>query len=699
VAQDPATPGATPSSSPTPVNSGPLSIIAPLGAPAGFQDTDFTPYTLGEIVVSGRTKANGITLYDEVSAEKIAATNSKTAAEALRYATGVDVLQSAKNEPDVSIHGLGQEKVLVLIDGVPYYETNYGKLNLNQIPADIIAKIEVIKGAPSVMYGPNAEAGVINIVTKNAGKPFTLASNVELGEKDHNRMSASTGGEAGIFKYWFNYTHNETSAWKMSDNYTPRVGEITSKPGGTREAVIDGGGFRKNSSFKTDSFWTKFGVQPAEDSEYFVNAYCIMSKWGWPPSVSDDMIFPAAPAFSQFARFDKYDDWGVDFNAKQRITEKLLLRNNAYFHSHEDALVSYSDENYTEKLARSEYKDYAVGDSIFADYDLTKWDTFRLAFHYKIDSHRERDDSYLPFSQSLSDTGSIAAENEFRLVKNLTAIAGMGWDYFDVLKSQKNTTGKNGDFTGRQNNERPGLKDMLTPMGGLEYRLPDTTKLFTSLARKGRFPTLQQLYSSKGGNAGLDPETSLNYTVGASRSFLHDMVWTEVAYFNHYIDDWISRDGPSPLNQYQNYGKVVMNGIELNTEFKPVEDLAFTLGYTYNHARDHSTDHASDYLVDTPAQKIDMGFRYTLPYTETRIDLTQQLFSKSYSQLPTAQDPELEKEVAPGFYLCSVKFTQPLTKYLDGYVSLENLWDRNYETVYGFPQRGRTVLFGIDARY
>jgi outer membrane cobalamin receptor len=679
---------------------GPLSFIAPQGDPAGFDQSGYVPYTLGEIVVAGQTKANEIALYNEVSAEKIAATNSKTAAEALRYATGVEVLQGAKNEPDVRIHGMGQEKVLVLIDGVPYYETNYGKLNLNQIPADIIAKIEVIKGAPSVIYGPNAEAGVINIVTRNAGKPFTLGSNVELGEKDHHRVSATTGGEEGILRYWFNYTHNETGAWRMSDNFKATEGTILSKPGGARRAVIDDGGFRSNSSFKTDSFWAKLGVTPAEDSEYFVNAYWIMSKWGWPPSVADNTVFPDPPAFSQFSRFDRYDDWGVDLNAKQRITERLLLRNNAYFHNHQDALVSYSDEEYTDKLARSAYRDYSAGDSVFADYDLTRWDTFRLALHYKIDSHRERDDSYLPFSESLSNTGSVAAENEFRLVKNLTAVAGMGWDWFDVWKSQRNTTGRMaGAFTGRQNNERPGLKDMLTPMGGLEYRLPDTTKLFTSLARKGRFPTLQQLYSSKGGNPDLDPETSLNYTLGASRSFLDEMVWAEVAYFNHYLRDYISRDGPDSTNIYRNYGRIVMNGIELNTEFRPFESAAFTLGYTYNRARDHSRDRATDCVVDLPAHKIDMGLRYTLPYAETRIDLTQQITGRIFSQLPTAQDPGLDEEVAKGYYLCNLKFTQPLTRYLDGYVSLENIWDRNYETVYGFPQRGRTVLFGIDARY
>ena len=177
------------------------------------------------------------------------------------------------------------------------------------------------------------------------------------------------------------------------------------------------------------------------------------------------------------------------------------------------------------------------------------------------------------------------------------------------------------------------------------------------------------------------------------------MAWAEVAYFNHYLRDYISRDGPDPTNIYRNYGKIIMNGIELNTELKPFERAAFTLGYTYNHARDRSRGHASDYVVDLPAHKIDMGLRYTLPYTETRIDLTQQITSKIFSQLPTAQDPELDEEVAKGYYLCNVKFTQPLTRYLDGYVSLENIWDRNYETVYGFPQRGRTVLFGIDAKY
>jgi outer membrane cobalamin receptor len=107
----------------------------------------------------------------------------------------------------------------------------------------------------------------------------------------------------------------------------------------------------------------------------------------------------------------------------------------------------------------------------------------------------------------------------------------------------------------------------------------------------------------------------------------------------------------------------------------------------------------SDYLVNVPENKIDMTVQYILPYTRTKIDLVQLLRGKTYSQLPTAQNPDMLKEVTAGFYTFDLKFTQPLTEYFEAYLALENLWDRNYETVYGFPQRGRTVLFGMNARY
>ncbi|RPH88998.1 MAG: TonB-dependent receptor, partial [Desulfobacteraceae bacterium] len=147
---------------------------------------EFEAYTLGEIVVSG-DKVRETTVITEVTAEDIEATNSKTVAEALSYAPGVKVTTGRKNEPNVSIRNFDQSQALVLIDGVPYYETNFGKLDLNQIPTDNVARIEVIKGGASVLYGANALAGVVNIITKQASeKPFTSAT-VEFSENNTYR--------------------------------------------------------------------------------------------------------------------------------------------------------------------------------------------------------------------------------------------------------------------------------------------------------------------------------------------------------------------------------------------------------------------------------------------------------------------------------------------------------------------------------
>ena len=57
---------------------------------------------------------------------------------------------------------------------MPYYETNYGKLDLAQIPTDNIARIEITKGVASVLSGANALGGTINIISKTASAtPYT----------------------------------------------------------------------------------------------------------------------------------------------------------------------------------------------------------------------------------------------------------------------------------------------------------------------------------------------------------------------------------------------------------------------------------------------------------------------------------------------------------------------------------------------
>ena len=66
-----------------------------------------------------------------------------------------------------------------------------------------------------------------------------------------------------------------------------------------------------------------------------------------------------------------------------------------------------------------------------------KWNTLRMSLHFKEDFHKERDDAYLPFAESKSYTGSWGLEDEFTLVKNLSLVGGVSYDWFDVTRPRK----------------------------------------------------------------------------------------------------------------------------------------------------------------------------------------------------------------------------------------------------------------------
>ena len=112
-----------------------LAFVSTAAFAAGAEDAgsvpvnppEFEPYALAQVTVTANApQATQTSVETSVTAEQIEAAGAKTVAEALRIAPGVRMSIGRKNEPDISIHGFNQGRLLVLIDGVPYYETNYG---------------------------------------------------------------------------------------------------------------------------------------------------------------------------------------------------------------------------------------------------------------------------------------------------------------------------------------------------------------------------------------------------------------------------------------------------------------------------------------------------------------------------------------------------------------------------------------------
>jgi iron complex outermembrane receptor protein len=657
---------------------------------------DYQVFDLGEIYVTSDKPlaVRDMAITNEITEEDIKATNSHTVAEALTYVPGIRVSTGRKNAPSIQIHGMSQDKILVLIDGVPYYETKYGSLDMNQIPVDNIAKIEVSKGAPSVLYGPNALMGVVNIITKKGTEKVAAQATVEAGPNYTNRESVSHGWKVGMLNYWLNYSHQQTDGWRMSDDFHSVVGN---RSPGIHPVVLEGGGLRNNSDYNQHSVWAKVGIDPSPGSEYYVNAYYITKEKGDPPSIYGGRHITTPPAFSQiFDRITKYEDWGVDFSGQQKIFDNLILKGKVFYHNHADDYTSYSDLSYNTEIAVSNYKDYIVGGYLIGDYRPVEWDAIRFSFHYKGDSHKERADDYLPFENYFSTTGSVGLENEFNLVKNLSVVLGVSYDWFDVTKAKAN----NNDGS-QYDPGKPDIMDGWCPMIGATYTFPDTTKIFGSIARKVRFPRLSQLYGSTG-NLDLQAETAINYTLGASRSF-SKYAWGELAWFYHDLSNFIDR--PDSASPYENFAKIGMTGLELTGEFYPLkdfslwEDLKLWASYTYNNARDKSVGRVTDKVRNVPAHKVDMGVHLTIPYIETGLDVVGIYMGEIYSQLPTSSRPTDPRIKLDDYFTMNLRISKTFLKYFETYVAVTNLFDRNYESEYGFPAPGRNFYFGISAKY
>ena len=107
-----------------------------------------------------------------------------------------------------SVRGVTQthldDKILVLLNGRPLREAGQGGINgdiYSSFPVALISQIEVIRGPGSVLYGTNAFAGVINIVTKEGQESTGVTISAEAGSFGTQEYNVRGGGRQGDFNY------------------------------------------------------------------------------------------------------------------------------------------------------------------------------------------------------------------------------------------------------------------------------------------------------------------------------------------------------------------------------------------------------------------------------------------------------------------------------------------------------------------
>jgi len=192
-------------------------------------------FALNQVVVTGQGKPvlrdSSIYSIDVFDSKLIKQRGAVNLGDVLSAQPSIKIKQNGTFGSNINILGLGGENVKIMIDGVPIIGRLDGNLDLSQITMENVDHIEVIEGPMSVVYGSNALAGTINIITKNnKWNKFLLNANTYLESPGTVNADVLVSGKyknnviSGTFvRNYFSGTsfyNTRQSKWKGSTQYT-----------------------------------------------------------------------------------------------------------------------------------------------------------------------------------------------------------------------------------------------------------------------------------------------------------------------------------------------------------------------------------------------------------------------------------------------------------------------------------------------
>ena len=162
-------------------------------------------------------------------------------ADALSFQPGLRVENSCSNcgKTDLRINGLQGQYTQILMDSRPVFSSLASVYGMEQVPAAMIDRIEVMRGGGSAVYGANAIAGVVNIITKEPVRDFVNISNISnvnehAGYDISTNLNASVmSGNRKIGAYLF-ASHRTRSAYDRDNDGFSELPQLRTTTAGTR---------------------------------------------------------------------------------------------------------------------------------------------------------------------------------------------------------------------------------------------------------------------------------------------------------------------------------------------------------------------------------------------------------------------------------------------------------------------------------
>ncbi|MFA5345800.1 MAG: TonB-dependent receptor [Candidatus Omnitrophota bacterium] len=622
-------------------------------ASASEEEISGIKYDLGNVIVSAtKTETYQAEIGSSttvITSEDIKKSGKRDVEAVLRDVPGLTVIQTGAQGGLTSVYmrGAGAGQTLVMIDGVEVNDPIEASRTFDfaHLLTDNIERIEIVRGPQSTLYGSDAMAGIINIVTKKGtGKPQVEGS--------------FEGGSHGTFTEYFGL--RGTALDKLDYSFSATCLNSSGI------SVAEGGS--ENDPYYNLSLSSKLGYKIFDNAQASLVVNYIDAR----------KSIDAYNNFSPYQLIDmpNYTSWSKDLSTKFAFDQSI---NSWWAHtlsfSYHD--IRRKDKKEWDPANLDTINDWYKGNNKKVEWQHNispvKWNIFTAGFEYE----NESGSSYF---YADPDYNYMNGKQDRKSVYNY------GYYFQDQLKIWDRlfiTPGLRVD-----DHEMFGTKT--TYKISTAYLIPETgTRLKGNWGTGFKAPTLYQLYSVYG-NLNLKPEENNSYDVGFEQSFFKDKLFFDLTYFHNDFKNMINfvSLSVSPYGEYMNVAKAMTQGFEIGAKIKPFDNLTFGTNYTYTDTEDKSTGLE---LARRPKNQvnfdIDWGFlpggnlNFGMNYVGKRWDNTSNTVNdKAYTVFRMA-----------AFY--------DITKNFRIFGRIENLFDKKYQEVYAYETLGRSFYAGIKGSF
>ena len=614
-----------------------LFVVLGLQAPAAWAQQDEDAIRLDPLIVTATRSAERLSQTTRsvtvISAEDIAAQGAHTVADALRSVLGLDVVRAGSLGATTSIFTRGSESdhTAVLIDGVKVNILLDGKFDMADLSVDNIERIEVVRGPASTLYGSTATGGVIHIITKRGSGPLSANLNVSGGSFGTNTQRAIVSGG---------------TTWGGLSVSASRVDSE--------------GHLAFNNQYDNANVALRADLSPDERTNVDLTLRYIDSEYHFPTDGAGRVLFR-----------NKYQTTH-ETTLGLRGTRALLpwWNNSLQFGFHQRRRHSYP-ESPEESLFVTSEKRLAIDWQSVLD--------FRLGALTLGAAHEDDEDTENDFRRY---TTAGYAQLRLKPVEPIVLVGGLRVDEHSKFGTE------------------------LTYQVSAAYFLPGGTKLRAALGTGFREPLWGEIFTTLWtvGNPDLDPERSMTWELGVEQRLWEDRLRLEGVFFSSRFEDLIEYNSTPPEGQsnFFNIEEARAYGLEFSATVTPVP--ACTFGTVYTWLRSEVTNAGAgifgffaegESLHRRPEHKVRLFGQYTRGRFDGRIDLhhvgTRADLDWSSWPAQRVDNPSYTKvDAALGYKLIETE-----RRTLEVFGRLENLFDEDYEEVYGFDAPGFAAFGGI----